>query len=201
MANKDLFKPFLEKYIQLSDKELDAICGFIEVSHYGKKTRVTDIGSLEQQIHWVQSGLLIKYFYKGKDEVVTEIVKRGDLISSFVSFFKEVPSGMIIETLEQSTLYSLSKQNIEWLCDTYPNLQKLYTSLMAEAFIRSDQRNIDKMIYSTKELFMRFMNDNCDLFMNVPQKHLASYLKMKPETFSRLKHLLRPKKNSMVPMS
>jgi len=28
----------------------------------------------------------------------------------------------------------------------------------------------------------------------VPQKYIASYLNIKPETFSRLKHLLRPGK-------
>ena len=30
------------------------------------------------------------------------------------------------------------------------------------------------------------------MMQRVPQKYIASYLNIKPETFSRLKHLMRP---------
>jgi hypothetical protein len=34
------------------------------------------------------------------------------------------------------------------------------------------------------------MKENPDLVLRVPQKYLASYLEIQPETFSRLKHLM-----------
>jgi len=42
------------------------------------------------------------------------------------------------------------------------------------------------------------MQNHPDMLQRVPQKYLASYLNIKPETFSRLKHLLRPKRNVPV---
>ena len=52
---------------------------------------------------------------------------------------------------------------------------------------------MDNIRFSTRERFVKFMNENTDLIQRVPQKYLASYLNIKPETFSRLKHLMNPK--------
>ena len=42
-----------------------------------------------------------------------------------------------------------------------------------------------------RERFLNFVTRNPELMQRVPQKYLASYLNIKPETFSRFKHLLR----------
>jgi hypothetical protein len=60
-------------------------------------------------------------------------------------------------------------------------------------FLQKELWELECIRYSTKERFLRFMSDNPELFQRVPQKYLASYLNIKPETFSRLKHLLRRK--------
>jgi len=39
---------------------------------------------------------------------------------------------------------------------------------------------------------------NHDIMQRVPQKYLASYLNIKPETFSRFKHLLRSHTKSLL---
>jgi hypothetical protein len=44
---------------------------------------------------------------------------------------------------------------------------------------------------TSQERFINFIRNNGNLPQRVPQKYLASYLNMKPETFSRLKHLMK----------
>jgi hypothetical protein len=52
----------------------------------------------------------------------------------------------------------------------------------------------DRMRLNTRERFVQFIHNNSELLQRVPQKYLASYLNIKPETFSRMKHLLQKKK-------
>ena len=50
---------------------------------------------------------------------------------------------------------------------------------------------IDQIKLSTKERFLKYREVNEQLFERVPQKFLASYLNIQPETFSRLKQSLK----------
>jgi DNA-binding MurR/RpiR family transcriptional regulator len=49
-----------------------------------------------------------------------------------------------------------------------------------------------------RERFINFVAKNPQLIQRVPQKYLASYLNIKPETFSRFKHLLRSHSKSDI---
>jgi hypothetical protein len=44
--------------------------------------------------------------------------------------------------------------------------------------------------------FLKFYENYPEFIRRVPQKSLASYLNIQPETFSRFKHLLKPKKQA-----
>ena len=152
----------------------------------------------EKYLYFVIKGLARKFFYKGKEEVITQIAKEGELISSSVSYFSGMPSGYVIETIEPTTFYSLHHDRAEQLYSRYPKLERLSRLIITELFLQKEVWELERIRYSTKERFLRFMTDNPELFQRVPQKYLASYLNIKPETFSRLKHLLR-RKNSDAP--
>ena len=47
------------------------------------------------------------------------------------------------------------------------------------------------MVMGVRERFMHYMEHHPHMLQRVSQKYLASYLNIKPETFSRLKHLTR----------
>lgn len=190
-----ILKKYIDHFIALSPAELEALTNEIEVLSVDKKVRLTDIGDIEKNLYFVVRGLARKFFYKGKDEVITQLAKEGELISSSVSYFSGQPSTYIIETIEPTTFYSLQKDRIELLYSKFPNLEKLSRLVITELFLQKEYWELDRIRYNTKERFVHFMSQNPDLFQRVPQKYLASYLNIKPETFSRLKHLLR-KKNS-----
>ena len=189
---------YIEHFITLSPEEYEALGQFIEVRSYDKKVRLIEIGEKEEYLHFIVKGLARKFFYKGKEEVITQLAKEGELISSSVSYFSGNPSGYVVETIEPTTFYSLRRENLESLYNRFPKLEKLARLVITELFLQKEYWELDRIRYNTKERFVRFMSDNPDLFQRVPQKYLASYLNIKPETFSRLKHLLR-KKNTDLP--
>lgn len=194
-----LLRKYLSQFVVLSDEELDALMNEIEVSSYDKKVRLTEIGDVEMYLHFIVKGLARKFFYKGKDEIITQLGQEGELICSSVSYFSGKPSGYIVETIEPTTFYSLHKEKLEALYKRFPNMEKMSRLIITELFLQKEYWELERIRYTTKERFVRFMAGNPDLFQRVPQKYLASYLNIKPETFSRLKHLLRNKKGEITP--
>ena len=190
-----ILQKYIDQFIDLPAEELGALVNSIEVRSVDKKVRLTDIDETEKYLYFVIKGLARKFFLKGKEEIITQIAKEGELISSSVSYFSGLPSGYVIETVEPTTFYSLHHDRAEQLYIRYPKLERLSRLIITELFLQKEVWELERIRYSTKERFLRFMTDNPELFQRVPQKYLASYLNIKPETFSRLKHLLRTKKS------
>jgi CRP-like cAMP-binding protein len=190
-----ILQKYIDQFIDLPAEELESLINAIEVRSVDKKVRLTDVSETEKYLYFVIKGLARKFFYKGKEEIITQIAKEGELISSSVSYFSGQPSGYVIETIEPTTFYSLHKDKAELLYSRYPKLERLSRLIITELFLQKEVWELERIRFNTKERFLRFMNENPELFQRVPQKYLASYLNIKPETFSRLKHLLRNKKS------
>jgi signal-transduction protein with cAMP-binding, CBS, and nucleotidyltransferase domain len=188
-----ILQKYIDQFIDLPAEELESLINSIEVRSVDKKVRLTDVNETEKYLYFVIKGLARKFFYKGKEEIITQIAREGELISSSVSYFSGLPSTYVIETIEPTTFYSLHKDRAEQLYSRYPKLERLSRLIITELFLQKEMWELERIRFSTKERFLRFMNENPDLFQRVPQKYLASYLNIKPETFSRLKHLLRKK--------
>lgn len=187
----DEFKKYLSKFVDISPAEFSVLEPLLEVRHYDKKVKLIDIGEQEGYLNFVVKGLARKYFYKGRDEVITQIAKEGDLISSSVSFLSSTPSTYVVDTIEPTIFISLSKQSIEELYSVHTKWQRAGRLITTDLLIQKENWDLDRLKYTTKERFVRFVTSNGDLFQRVPQKYLASYLNIQPETFSRLKHFLR----------
>jgi CRP-like cAMP-binding protein len=127
---------------------------------------------------------------KWLQEVITHLIKEGGLMGSVISFLTGEPSRYVLETIEPVTAYAISKNDLEQLFATDKKWEKFGRKIITSFFIQIEYNNINKIKYSTKERFLNFMKQNPDLVLRVPQKHLASYLEIQPETFSRLKHLM-----------
>ncbi len=185
------FKKYLSQYVDISPAEFSALEPLLEVRHYDKKVKLIDIGEQEGYLNFIVKGLARKFFYKGRDEIITQIAKEGDLVSSSVSFLSSTPSTYVVDTIEPTVFISLSKQSIEQLYEVHTKWQRAGRLITTDLLIQKENWELDRLKYTTKERFVRFVTTNGDLFQRVPQKYLASYLNIQPETFSRLKHFLR----------
>lgn len=186
----NMLEKYIGRFLTLTPEELAVLTKVMEVRSYDKKVRLIEPGQTEEYLHFITKGLLRKYFYKGSQEIITQLAREGELICSSVSFFSGQPSTYVVETIEQSILLSLHKKELEKLYAQYPKMETLGRLLITDLFLQKEYWELERTRYDTKERFVRFVLENTDLFRRVPQKYLASYLNIKPETFSRLKHHL-----------
>src|SRR5215211_3272395 len=105
-------RQFLDKYLILSNDELAMLKEHLEVRQFAKRAILVREGDKEQYLSLVIKGILRKFFYKGNEEVITQLASEGSLVSSSVSFLSDSPSQYIVEALEPVTLVSLSRQSL-----------------------------------------------------------------------------------------
>lgn len=189
-----LLHDFLKRFIPVSDAEFRAWKPYFELRSFDKKSVVTPMGEHEEYINIVAKGLARKYVRLKKGEVTMQIAPEGHMIHAECSFHHREPSALVVETIEATTFVSISHANLQKLFEDHPRTEQLGRLFVTEMFIIKDRRYFELLKKSTREIFLDYMSSHPHMLQRVPQKYLASYLNIKPETFSRLKHLLRRKK-------
>lgn len=183
-------REFVDRHVHLTDEDFQTLASKLRPVRFDKKNKVVDIGEIATNIYFVLHGITRRYFYRGKQEVITHLVKEGGIMGSVISFLTGEPSRYILETIEPVTALAISKDDLEGLFLSDKKWEKFGRKILTAFFLQIEHHNLDNIRFSTKERFINFMKQNPDLVLRVPQKYLASYLEIQPETFSRLKHLM-----------
>lgn len=192
MENVGLFKDYLRKFTDLTDVEFEQILmPAIKVRKFDKKELLTKAGDVENYFNFIIKGLVRKFYQKGKHEINTQISMEGHIIHSQESFHMRNPSEYSIETIEPSTVVSISYDDLESVLAISKTMEHLGRLVITHTMMLKDRWQIQLVKMTPRERFLNFVTRNPELMQRVPQKFLASYLNIKPETFSRFKHLLK----------
>jgi CRP-like cAMP-binding protein len=186
------FFDYVRKFVEVSEDEFTQyIYPFITVRKYSKKQIITEQGQVENYFNFIVKGLARKYYKKAKEEINTQISYEGHILHSQESFHSRTPSEYIVESIEPTTLVSITYDDLERIYARSGKMEHLGRLIITYTMVLKDRWQMQLVMHTPRERFIRFVNHNPELLQRVPQKFLASYLNIKPETFSRFKHLIR----------
>ncbi|MCX6317794.1 MAG: Crp/Fnr family transcriptional regulator [Bacteroidetes bacterium] len=193
---------FLSRFMALTANELDLLKEQLTFREYPKKFTLISEGETEQYLYFVSKGLIHQYFLKDSASVTTDLVAEGTITGSVASFLSGKPSHYFLETMEPAHLISISRQNLSRLYAMDKKWQRFGRILITHFLLQQERHILDNVRYSVRERMVHFAEEFPELMKRAPQRKLASYLDIKPETFSRLKKLLNAKqKNHHAPKS
>ena len=191
-AALDKFYHYLQGYVPLTRHEFHQLEPYFEIREFEKKVKVINAGEVERYLNVIAWGLVRKYLPVRNREITVQLASEGHIIHSELSFHYRVPSRAVVETIEPSVFLSISYDSLEQLYERFPKVERLGRLMISDLFIKKDNRYFDQLRKTTRERFLEYVKTHPQMLQRVPQKFIASYLNIKPETFSRLKHLMRP---------
>ena len=163
------FLQFLNKFVTLPEAEFNlTIRPFIELRSFNKKEIITHAGETEQYLNFVSKGLVRKYFRKGDDEIITQISIEGQIIHSQESFHSQTPSEYCIDTIEPSTLVSITYDNLNKIFSTGASMERLGRLIVTFTLVLSDRWQMSLLKLSARERFLLFVQQNPELMRRTP---------------------------------
>ncbi len=184
---------YMQRFFPVSPEQAEMLMELSEMRHFDKRTIIVSEGEQEEYLSMVVSGLVRKYIRRGKSEITLQLATEGHIVHSEISFLKRVPSPVFVETIEPTTMVSFHYSNYEIALQKMPGADRIGRLLLTAMFVKKDERHYKQLHLTTRERFLEYLKNHPHMLQRVPQKYLASYLNIKPETFSRLKHLVKLK--------
>lgn len=144
-------------------------------------------GVVEKNIYLVEKGALRIFFLSEFEEHTIRFGYKDSIITSLSSFFKGTPSELYIQAIRKSTIISISKKDFQTFVNEDETRIRQYKNLLEDLIVQQMEREIDILTYSPIERYQRVLKRSPQLFQEIPLKYIASYLRMTPETLSRIK--------------
>lgn len=143
-------------------------------------------GSIDTHIYYVESGSLSVFILDECEEQVIRFGYQGNIIVALDAYLTGKPSDFYIQAIKKSTVKVITKLQMDnFLSKEENNL--LWTKILEDLVLQQMEREIDILTSSPKERYRRVLKRSPKLFQEIPNRYIANYLRMSPETLSRLK--------------
>lgn len=178
----------ISRIVSLTPEEQQLFLSKIEIRNYKAKTIILNAGEICQYSYFVNSGILRSFNIN--DNIVEHVLAfacQGWWISDMYSLLSQKPGNLFIEVLEDAEVILLSKENQEQLYLEIPKLERFFRILTENSLVAHQERLMDNLSLSAEDRFEKFCSKYPTLIQKVPQKHIASYIGVTPEFFSKMK--------------
>lgn len=143
-------------------------------------------GAIHTNLYFVISGSIRVFI---EDEIEEHTIRFGyqnSMITALDSFLTDEPTSFYIQAIKKCTLKVISKKTYMDFINSKEEYQELWKKMLENFVYQQIEREIDLITYSPQKRFERVFKRSPQLFQEIPQKYIASYLRMTPETLSRI---------------
>ncbi len=178
--------------IEFSGAEEEYFKSLWTTKTYNQYDLITEAGAIERYFYFVLEGVQAIYVLNEKGEkVVLGFSYSGSPSGVFDSFILKKASDSFLEALKPSKMLAITLSDYLSLFEKQPEFYEWGHSFFQNILFGRLNREVELLTLSAEQRYIAFMQRCPDELKVIPQKFLASYLNMTPETFSRLRKSVR----------
>ena len=181
----------IQNYFGVNPKYLQSIASFFKKRTLLKGDFYIKEGQYVQDLSFILDGYLRIYGISKGKEVTQWISAKNDFITDIASLTFNVPSRKNIVAIEDTMLFSISKEAYHNLGNIVPEWDKIEKVFIAKCFATLEDRVYGFLSLSAEERYQQLFEYRSELFHSVPLQYIASMLGMTPETFSRIRRKIK----------
>jgi CRP-like cAMP-binding protein len=162
-----------------------------EVRAYKAGAHITPVGVMENYFYFIVEGAQRAYFLHEGDEICVGFSYPYNFSGSYDSFIERVPAVYAIQAISDTQCLALHYDDLQRLYHRFSWVERYMRLFIEQMYLLKARHEIAVYSYTAEERVARLVKSAPQLIQMVPQKYLASYLGMKPETYSRIKAKLK----------
>jgi CRP-like cAMP-binding protein len=171
----------------MSQELTDRIVAAAKVNRYRSGEFILKEGQVCNRACLVTEGLARSYYLNEGKDITSRFMDEGFIITSWISYYKQQPGNEFIEAVEDTTLVCVAYDEIQKLYTNFPEFNIIGRRQVEYAFYMSEERTQLLRKHTAIEKYQYIVDNYPTLLQRVSLKHMATYLGMSEETFSRVR--------------
>ncbi len=180
----------IQQFAAFSEEDLHLLSQYFKPISYEKDTIILNIGEINDKVFFVEQGVLQEFSYQAatEEQINTHwLMPEGSFVYSTISFINEVPTEMGIKAIEKVKLLCITKNELQIIYEKVPQMERV-GRLVTEQNLITYEKFLLLIRYRSSEEKLDWFEETFPTLVNrIPQKYIASYLNIRPETLSRVR--------------
>ncbi|SDG23845.1 cAMP-binding domain of CRP or a regulatory subunit of cAMP-dependent protein kinases [Dyadobacter soli] len=187
----------LQKEVPVSAADVALIAKHSRVKRYQRGEVLLQGGEVPQEVFFVLSGALHQFYVEetGTEHTCNFTFER-EFVTDLEAFQKRIDSPSTIQAMTDATVLCISHQDFTLMLAESPAVAEYFRVLVARIAEQGIKRTKLLLSSSPEKRFIEFTREQPDLLRRVPQRYVAQYLGMTPESLSRIKKRLMTSEKS-----
>ncbi|TAE80190.1 MAG: Crp/Fnr family transcriptional regulator [Bacteroidetes bacterium] len=142
----------------------------------------------EKYLYFILKGSGGLLLWNNNNFVCIDLCYEQDFFGDYMSFLLQQPSALEVITFEPSELFRISKANFNLLSHNQEVGNQICRFAAEGLFIHKQQQQIAMLTQTAQERYLALLHKQPNIIKRTPQKHVASYLGITPQSLSRIRH-------------
>jgi CRP-like cAMP-binding protein len=185
---KEQLRKNISDIVHLTDEQMELILGYFKPLHVKRNELLLRAGEQSQYMNFVGKGCLRIFFIKQDGQEVTRYLAFENIFATgLASFIAQKPSMEYMQAMENSYILRIHHKDFYYLLEVIPAWEKFFRNYLEDAYMNNldiYQREVTK---DAEERYKELVSKHPDIVLRLPNKVVATYLNMSPETLSRMK--------------
>jgi CRP-like cAMP-binding protein len=184
----EALKIYCKTKVAFSQQELNLIDLYFEEKAVKKKAFLLQDGKVCNFIGFIVQGTIRHFHIKDGVEKTCDISFENSWVTDFQSFTHNTTCIMNLQAMDNTTVFIIQKDKLYKLykeCNKYETFGRLMAEDVAQ---RATTIAMSLSADKPEERFQNLIKKQPDLFQRVPQKYIANFLGISPESLSRIRN-------------
>ncbi len=160
---------------------------WLKTVHLSRNEYLKMADTTDTNLYYIVSGSLHVFVEQEERLHTIRLGYEGNFIGALDSFITESASPFYLQAIKKTTLKVITKTAFMGLVQSNKELFALWYTILEQLVYQQIEREKDLLLDSPRARYERVWKRSPQLFQHIPHKYIASYLRMTPETLSRIK--------------
>lgn len=191
MTTEEIIKQAFDPYFAAPIEAWKLFADMGEIMQVQKEHVIKSAHTTEKYLSFILKGSGGILLWNNNNFICIDLCYEGEFFGDYLSFLNQQPTPLEVVTFEQTTLFRISRANFTELSYHTEFGNKICRFAAEALFIHKQQQQIDILTESAAERYARMMVENPQILQRTPQKYIASYLGITPQSLSRIRKNIR----------
>lgn len=178
----------IDTYVKLNSAEIELCRNSFEPIIFPKHTLLEAEGHIPKYLYFIVSGYVRLFTYNEQGaEVTTHLNCPPGFITAYQHFNQQSRSDDNVECVTDCQLLRISKAKLDQLIQQSERIKDFSIAVFQQSIAYNENRAKELATLSAEQRYHKLIEQNPEVLLHVPIKHIASFLGMNPKSLSRIR--------------